>query len=280
MTTLRGGGATVTVKAVRTFTSDMPDVEVYDSLGHRGRRKKLTLLLVIAFVVTGAVLIVVLTRPSAAGTGSAADGTDLSFSGNVEAHWVGGASSVVACPQVDNSVDGRTWAVRGLIDGRLYELQLSVFGDYSGPPTYPVANHPANEGDAIQGYLSQPDRDEAQTFVLVAGSATLNRDERSGTIDATLADISAGSGPVVAVKGRWACVPAQPPAPTPSPSPWDKAAARAAGATAICKSGTWSYSPDRSRTCLGGRNGVYWWTGNVAPAGPGPIVFVSPQPSP
>ena len=55
----------------------------------------------------------------------------------------------------------------------------------------------------------------------------------------------------------------------PEPTPTDaEAAAKAAGATAICADGTWSYSPTRSGTCSG-HGGVHWWTGNVGAAGPG-----------
>jgi hypothetical protein len=46
------------------------------------------------------------------------------------------------------------------------------------------------------------------------------------------------------------------------------AAATAAGATAVCADGTWSYSKHRSGTCSG-HGGVHWWTGNLGAAGPG-----------
>lgn len=46
------------------------------------------------------------------------------------------------------------------------------------------------------------------------------------------------------------------------------AAAKSAGATAICADGTWSYSQNRSGTCSH-HGGVHWWTGNLGPAGPG-----------
>jgi hypothetical protein len=59
------------------------------------------------------------------------------------------------------------------------------------------------------------------------------------------------------------------PKPTAKPTPIDShAAAKAAGATAICADGTWSYSPTRSGTCSK-HGGVHWWTGNIGPAGPG-----------
>ena len=59
-------------------------------------------------------------------------------------------------------------------------------------------------------------------------------------------------------------------APTPmvTATPDPVAAAKAAGATAVCNDGTWSYSASRSGTCSR-HGGVYWWTGIVGPAGPG-----------
>jgi hypothetical protein len=63
--------------------------------------------------------------------------------------------------------------------------------------------------------------------------------------------------------------PATPKPVAPEPTPTDaEAAAKAAGATAICADGTWSYSPTRSGTCSQ-HGGVHWWTGNVGAAGPG-----------
>jgi hypothetical protein len=65
--------------------------------------------------------------------------------------------------------------------------------------------------------------------------------------------------------------------PTPTPAPMavpaplsdaSVAAATAAGATAVCNDGTWSYSQTRSGTCSS-HDGVYWWTGNLGPPGPG-----------
>lgn len=57
---------------------------------------------------------------------------------------------------------------------------------------------------------------------------------------------------------------AQPPAAATDPYP----AATAAGATAVCADGTYSYSAHRSGTCSG-HGGVHWWTGKVGAAGPG-----------
>jgi hypothetical protein len=69
--------------------------------------------------------------------------------------------------------------------------------------------------------------------------------------------------------------PAATPTPTPTAAatpasslPSAVAAAKAAGATAVCSDGTWSYSAHRSGTCSR-HGGVYWWTGNLGPAGPG-----------
>jgi serine/threonine-protein kinase len=57
-------------------------------------------------------------------------------------------------------------------------------------------------------------------------------------------------------------------APTPKPVPGPYAAAKAAGATAVCADGTWSYSQHRSGTCSH-HGGVHWWTGNLGAPGPG-----------
>jgi outer membrane biosynthesis protein TonB len=69
-------------------------------------------------------------------------------------------------------------------------------------------------------------------------------------------------------------------APTPTPAPTEPpvteapaqvdpyAAAKAAGATAVCADGTLSFSKTRSGTCSG-HKGVHWWTGLVGEEGPG-----------
>jgi hypothetical protein len=63
--------------------------------------------------------------------------------------------------------------------------------------------------------------------------------------------------------------PATPKPVAPKPTPTDaNAAAKAAGATAICADGTLSFSKTRSGTCSK-HGGVHWWTGNVGAAGPG-----------
>jgi Protein of unknown function (DUF3761) len=62
--------------------------------------------------------------------------------------------------------------------------------------------------------------------------------------------------------------PTKPP-PAVKPAPVDpNAAAKAAGASAVCADGTWSYSKNRSGTCSK-HGGVHWWTGNLGAAGPG-----------
>ncbi len=59
------------------------------------------------------------------------------------------------------------------------------------------------------------------------------------------------------------------PAPSSAPAPSDPyASATAAGASAVCADGSWSYSQHRSGTCSS-HGGVHWWTGNLGPAGPG-----------
>jgi hypothetical protein len=61
------------------------------------------------------------------------------------------------------------------------------------------------------------------------------------------------------------------PGPTGAPRsalPASVQSARNAGATAVCNDGTWSYSASRSGTCSH-HGGVYWWTGNLGPAGAG-----------
>src|SRR4029077_9776048 len=57
-----------------------------------------------------------------------------------------------------------------------------------------------------------------------------------------------------------------PPVVAPPADPY--AAATAAGASAVCADGTWSYSKNRSGTCSS-HGGVHWWTGNLGAAGPG-----------
>ncbi len=62
--------------------------------------------------------------------------------------------------------------------------------------------------------------------------------------------------------------PATPKPVAPAPPADPNAAAKAAGATAICANGKLSFSKTRSGTCSQD-GGVHWWTGNVGAAGPG-----------
>jgi hypothetical protein len=59
-----------------------------------------------------------------------------------------------------------------------------------------------------------------------------------------------------------------PPPPPPAPAADPYAAATAAGASAVCADGSWSFSAHRSGTCSH-HGGVHWWTGNLGAAGPG-----------
>jgi outer membrane biosynthesis protein TonB len=61
-------------------------------------------------------------------------------------------------------------------------------------------------------------------------------------------------------------VPPPPAAQPPAADPY--AAATAAGASAVCADGSWSFSKTRSGTCSH-HGGVHWWTGNLGPPGPG-----------
>lgn len=79
------------------------------------------------------------------------------------------------------------------------------------------------------------------------------------------------------MKAGGSSTPTPTPAATPTPTsssppapitPDAIAAAKAAGATAVCNDGSWSFSQTRSGTCSG-HGGVYWWTGNLGPPGPG-----------
>ena len=57
-------------------------------------------------------------------------------------------------------------------------------------------------------------------------------------------------------------------APIPVTSGFNHAAAKQAGATAICRDGSWSYSAHRSGTCSH-HGGVNWWTGTWDRRDPG-----------
>lgn len=93
-----------------------------------------------------------------------------------------------------------------------------------------------------------------------AGSDTVTEPTVAATSAAATAAPTAHVAPAPATKAPTA-------APIPVTSGFNHAAAKAAGATAICRDGSWSYSAHRSGTCSG-HHGVNWWTGNVGPAGP------------
>lgn len=77
------------------------------------------------------------------------------------------------------------------------------------------------------------------------------------------------AAPVVAPVAAPVAKPSPVVAPVVAPPPNDPyAAATAAGASAVCADGTWSYSKTRSGTCSH-HGGVHWWTGNLGAAGPG-----------
>jgi hypothetical protein len=77
------------------------------------------------------------------------------------------------------------------------------------------------------------------------------------------------ASPVVAAPVAVAVPVAAPVAvPVVAPPPDPYAAAKAAGASAVCADGTLSFSKNRSGTCSS-HGGVHWWTGNLGPAGPG-----------
>jgi serine/threonine-protein kinase len=88
------------------------------------------------------------------------------------------------------------------------------------------------------------------------------------TASPTTAKAVATTSPVaVAVKPSAPAAPVAPPPAAPPPAdPY--AQAKAAGATAVCADGSWSYSKTRSGTCSS-HGGVHWWTGNVGAPGPG-----------
>ena len=75
----------------------------------------------------------------------------------------------------------------------------------------------------------------------------------------------ASPGAVAVVTPSPAAAPV-PPVVAPPADPY--AAAKTAGASAVCADGTWSYSQHRSGTCSS-HGGVHWWTGNLGAAGPG-----------
>ena len=110
----------------------------------------------------------------------------------------------------------------------------------------------------------------ALTGVSCADTTSGSSSERSPEVtvaSVTTGAISSPSPSVIARASPVAVAPAPPPAQQPaSADPY--AAAKAAGASAVCADGTWSFSKNRSGTCSS-HGGVHWWTGNLGPAGPG-----------
>ena len=88
------------------------------------------------------------------------------------------------------------------------------------------------------------------------------------------AGLAASAAPKVAAESPMPAAAVQPQSPTPAaavkpqPAQDPYADAKAAGASAVCADGTWSYSKTRSGACSS-HGGVHWWTGNLGPAGPG-----------
>jgi serine/threonine-protein kinase len=85
----------------------------------------------------------------------------------------------------------------------------------------------------------------------------------------TVASPSPSPSPVAKPSPVVAPVVAPVAAPVAAPAPQNPyAAATAAGASAVCADGSWSYSKNRSGTCSS-HGGVHWWTGNLGAPGPG-----------
>jgi hypothetical protein len=130
-------------------------------------------------------------------------------------------------------------------------------------------------GDRIKAMLVGPSKRVFLTlaFTLLAAAACSDPTPSTNANDAS---------PSVAAQLRAQPAPTSVRSPTPSPAapavaapvaapaaaqePY--AAAKAAGATAVCADGTLSFSQNRSGTCSH-HGGVHWWTGNLGPAGPG-----------
>jgi len=111
----------------------------------------------------------------------------------------------------------------------------------------------------------------ALTLLLACGDAGAAGDNNAASSPVTSTATAVASPVAVAVvtpspAAAPVVVPPVPPAVTPPADPY--AAAKAAGASAVCADGTWSFSQHRSGTCSS-HGGVHWWTGNLGAAGPG-----------
>jgi len=101
-----------------------------------------------------------------------------------------------------------------------------------------------------------------------AGEASVNSSPSSLSISTAAASESPTAVAVVKPSPVATPVVAKPVVAAPVQPADPYAAAKAAGASAVCADGTWSYSKTRSGTCSH-HGGVHWWTGNLGPAGPG-----------
>lgn len=118
-----------------------------------------------------------------------------------------------------------------------------------------------------------------EVFIVIGAIASLTNPQPStngapASATPTASPIgTASQAPATAATEAPTAPPTAPPATAPPPaapvtSGFDHNAAKAAGASAICGDGTWSYSAHRSGTCSS-HGGVNWWTGNLGAAGPG-----------
>jgi hypothetical protein len=101
-------------------------------------------------------------------------------------------------------------------------------------------------------------------LLLLASCDDPNVSPSSGDITTTSPSATAVATPSPTPAAVASVAPAVNPPAAQDPYP----AATAAGATAVCADGTWSFSQNRSGTCSH-HGGVHWWTGNLGPAGPG-----------
>src|SRR5438093_841719 len=99
------------------------------------------------------------------------------------------------------------------------------------------------------------------------GAASVNRSTSSPSISTAAASESPTAFAVVEPSPVATPVVATPVVAAPVQPADPYAAAKAAGASAVCADGTWSYSKTRSGTCSH-HGGVHWWTGNLGPARP------------
>jgi hypothetical protein len=171
-----------------------------------------------------------------------------------------------------NSLKTRQIAAYGFSDRRLssYEEDHLISLELGGSPRSPLNLWPephhillANGTDV--GSYTKDGLENALRRRVCAGTLSLasaQREEALNWVKYWRLSHSAGS--------LTSAAPVASPIPVASPAPvaGSVAAAKAAGASAVCNDHTWSYSANRSGTCSG-HGGVYWWTGNLGPPGPG-----------